>query len=167
MTNYVANIDADAFRFAMRQAATAVGILATDGKAGRAGVTVSALCSMSADPPSVLCCIHRDSRALPALVGNGVFSANFLAADQSGIADVFAGLVPEHRENRFAIGDWHEVSTGAPVLGGTSCSFDCEVDAIHEYGTHRIVIGRVKALEVSGGEPLVYSNQGYRKLLHI
>ena len=41
----------DSFIAAMRQAATGVTVVTTDGAAGRRGVTVSAMTSVSAEPP--------------------------------------------------------------------------------------------------------------------
>ncbi|MBP2293252.1 flavin reductase family protein [Azospirillum rugosum] len=158
-------VDAEQFRAAMRRTASSVGVLATDGAFGRAGLTVSSLSSLSAEPPSVLCCVHRQSRALEVLLGNGVFTANFLATGQSKVADVFAGFVAEHRENRFAVGEWKTLFTGAPALSGTICSFDCRVAATFEFGTHRIIAGEVMALETGSDSPLVYSDRAYKQLV--
>jgi flavin reductase (DIM6/NTAB) family NADH-FMN oxidoreductase RutF len=156
--------DTDRLRTAMRRIASSVGILATDGASGRAGVTVSSLCSLSLDPPSVLCCLHSKSRALEVLLANGVFTANFLAADQSAVADVFAGRVSALNENRFSIGEWQPMVTGAPALVGAICSFDCQIAAAFEFGTHKIVAGRIMDLQTGQDRPLMYFDQSYRQL---
>ena len=59
---------ADRFRESMRRTASGVAILTTDGARGRAGVTVSTLCSLSMEPPSVIACVHRDNRALDTIL---------------------------------------------------------------------------------------------------
>src|SRR5436190_4986272 len=46
---------------AMSRAATGVTVVTSDGIAGRFGQTVSAMCSVSADPPTLLVCINRKS----------------------------------------------------------------------------------------------------------
>ncbi|MFN3351840.1 flavin reductase family protein, partial [Pseudorhodoplanes sp.] len=92
---------ADRFRDTMRRTASGVAVLTTDGVGGRAGVTVSTLCSLSMEPPSVIACVHRDSRALEIILRNGVFVANVLAEDQEHVAKAFAGMIPELRDNRF------------------------------------------------------------------
>lgn len=79
----VSALDIEEFRLVMRRTASAVGVLATDGPAGRVGITVSSLSSLSFEPASVICCVHRQSRALAILLENGVFTANFLSAGQS------------------------------------------------------------------------------------
>lgn len=73
----------DDFREAMRLTALGVAVLTTDGEAGRAGVTVSTFQSFSMEPPSVLACIHCESRNLEAILKNGIFAANVLAAAPS------------------------------------------------------------------------------------
>ena len=51
----------ETFIAAMGQAATGVTVVTTDGRAGRLGVTVSAMTSVSADPPLLLICVNRRS----------------------------------------------------------------------------------------------------------
>ena len=53
--------DRDAFVEAMSRAVSGVSIVTTDGQAGRFGQTVSAMSSVSADPPLLLVCINRKS----------------------------------------------------------------------------------------------------------
>lgn len=155
---------ADRFRLSMRRTASGVAVLTTDGAAGRAGVTVSTFCSLSMEPPSVIACVHRDNRALEALLANGVFAANALAADQARIALAFAGQIPELRDDRFAAGAWHTLATGAPVLEGALARFDCRVAKSFDFGTHRIVVGEVVEVADSVGEPLVFADRNFRQL---
>ena len=51
--------DRESFIAAMRCAASTVTVVTTAGDAGRCGVTVSAMSSISADPPSVLICVNQ------------------------------------------------------------------------------------------------------------
>ena len=158
------SLDIEEFRAVMRRTASAVGVLATDGPAGRVGITVSSLSSLSFEPASVICCVHRQSRALDILLTNGVFTANFLSAGQSIVADVFAGLVAEYRENRFDVGAWAPIVTGAPALIDSLCSFDCTVAKTFEFGTHTIIAGEVLALQTGLENPLIFSNRSYHRL---
>lgn len=157
-------LDIEEFRAVMRRTASPVGVLATDGPAGRVGVTVSSLSSLSFAPASVVCCVHRQSKALQILLANGVFTANFLSAGQSAVADVFAGFVPEYRERRFDIGTWAPLMTGAPALMDSLCSLDCNVAKTFEFGTHTIIAGEVLALQTGSDTPLIFSNKTYHKL---
>src|SRR5262245_36115085 len=151
------------FRAAMRGTASGVAVLATDGSAGRAGVTVSTLCSLSLEPPSVIACVHRDSRALGRIMSNKLFAANVLAEDQREIAEIFAepnlGF-----EIRFALGAWQTLSTGAPVLEGAIASFDCRLASTFDFGSHRILIGEVVELAARQTTPLVYSGRMFQRI---
>src|SRR5580698_1937029 len=81
------------FLHGMSHAACTVNVVTTDGAAGRHGITVSAMVSVSADTPqpTLLVCIHHKSSVASALLENGVFCVNVLRDDQSHISDNFAG----------------------------------------------------------------------------
>lgn len=155
---------AERFRDTMRRTASGVAVLTTDGAAGRAGLTVSTLCSLSMEPPSVIACVHRGNRALETILANGVFSANVLAGDQEHVAKTFAGLIPELRENRFASGDWHQAATGAPLLAGALAAFDCRTASTHDFGTHSILIGEVIDIVAGEGDPLLFADRNFHRL---
>lgn len=149
---------------AMAHAATAVSIVTTDGEAGRFGMTVSAVASVSAEPPMVLACINRRSPAIDAIEANGVFCVNMLSSEQCTLAQCFAGRPETGAPYDFEIADWHDAATGAPVLSGAAASFDCLLDASHDAGTHRIVIGRVQSAKGSDTRPLAYAQRAFHTL---
>ena len=88
----------------MSRAAFCVNVVTTDGPAGRAGVTVSAMSSISADGsnPTVLVCIHHQSRTAAAILENRTFCVNVLRHDQSDIADCFGGRVNREDGDKFS-----------------------------------------------------------------
>jgi len=143
----------------MSRAAQTVSIVTTDGLAGLGGVTVSAMCSVSADPPMVLACIHHQSRAVPAIRQNAVFCVNVLADSMRDISNIFAATTPT--EDMFAMGDWQPGGTGSPVLQGALASFDCRVEEIHRAGTHFIFLGNVDRTQLGEGKPLIYGSRSY------
>ena len=81
----------DQFETAMRRIACSVCVVTTDGEAGRQGVTIDAMTSVSADPPMLLVCVPHTQAAAKALLANGVFAVNVLAADQVATAASFSG----------------------------------------------------------------------------
>ena len=83
----VDKIARESFIAAMRNAATGVNVVTTDGAAGRFGITVSAFASVSAEPLTVLVCINRDSPARDAILANGRFCVNVLSAGQTDVAN--------------------------------------------------------------------------------
>ena len=157
----LASAKREAFVTAMSGAVTGVSVVATNGPVGRFGLTVSAVASVSADPPMVLACINRRSPAAAAIQANGVFSVNLLAAHQSNVSDVFAGRVANGTPYDFDCAEWHEGPTGCPLLREAAASFDCVVESAHGAGTHVVLIGRVvHALGAERG-PLAHHRRSY------
>src|SRR3982074_2355730 len=70
------------FLAAMGLATSAVSVVTTDGAAGGYGQTVSAMCSVSAAPPTLLVCVNRGSPLAAAIAVNECFAVNLLAATQ-------------------------------------------------------------------------------------
>ncbi|SEE80853.1 flavin reductase [Rhizobiales bacterium GAS191] len=159
-----AHVDPVRFREAMRLTASGVTVVTSDGPSGPAGLTASTFQSLSMDLPSVMVCIHVESRNLSAILKNRVFVANVLAVDQEKIASRFAQSLQGRPDDRFAHEQWRAIVTGAPALYGALCNFDCTVTNVFTHASHKIVVGEVLAVEVSGAEPLIYSNRAYRAL---
>lgn len=151
----------DRFLEAMSRAATSVSVVTTDGPAGRAGVTVSAMCSVSADRPSLLVCVHHLSPACAAIKANGNFCVNVLRAAQSPISDTFAGRLPAPGGDKFACAEWRRLATGAPALDAPLAAFDCTLMKHVEWGSHFVLIGDIVDIETDGGMPLIYVDRAY------
>lgn len=152
----------DLFLEGMSHAAATVSIVTTDGPAGRAGVTVSAMCSVTADSPTLLVCVHHKSPACEAIRENGVFCVNLLRDDQALISDTFAGRLETPGGDKFACADWSQLATGAPALSRPLVAFDCRLAQHVSRGTHVIFIGEVADAVVHGtGSALIYANRAY------
>ena len=145
----------------MRCAASTVTVVTTAGSAGRSGVTVSAMSSVSADPPSVLVCVNHASPVAAAIDANGVFCVNLLTERQRAISEVFAGRLAQGRASHLASGAWTRLATGAPVLAGAAAVFDCRLAEMHRFGSHLVLLGLVVAASCSAGRPLIYHNRSY------
>ena len=152
------------FLAGMSHAAATVNVVTTDGPAGRFGVTVSAMSSVSADTPrpSLLVCVHRDSASAAAIMQNGVFCVNVLKDDQSYISDTFAGRFRETVSDKFVCSDWATMSTGAPRVVDPLVAFDCQVVSSDLVGTHHVFFGEVTDIFIaSTGSPLIYAKRAY------
>lgn len=152
------------FLNAMSKAANSVTVVTTDGDAGRVGVTVSAMCSVSADgpAPSLLVCVHEQSPACAAISRNRVFCANLLGAEQSYISDSFAGRSGLKGEDKFDCAVWLTQATGAPVLQASLASFDCHLQQEFQIGTHKVFIGKLAHVTCDEvRKPLVYHDRSY------
>jgi flavin reductase (DIM6/NTAB) family NADH-FMN oxidoreductase RutF/DNA-binding transcriptional LysR family regulator len=157
------------FLLGMSHAACTVNVVTTDGVAGRHGVTVSAMVSVSADTPNptLLVCIHHLSPVADALLQNGVFCVNVLREDQARISDTFAGRSGARGADKFDCADWTTQVTGAPRVLDALVAFDCRVTGSDRIGSHFVVFGSVEDIFVSGaGAPLIYANRAYGVPLH-
>ncbi|WP_422376846.1 flavin reductase [Roseibium sp.] len=158
-------LDTTSFREAMSRIAAAVHVVTTDGSAGRLGATVSAACSVSDNPPSILICLNRETRVHDAVLENGCFCLNTLSDDHEDISDAFAGRHKLEMPERFAKGDWTALATGCPALDSARLSVDCEVHSATEMGTHSIIVGTVTDLRMTDpGKSLLYVRRGYKSL---
>ena len=108
------DVGVEAFLGAMRVQATAVNVVTSDGPGGRVGVTVSAMSSVSAEPPLILACVNRRSPCVATIRENGVFCINALSAEQSHLADTFAGRPNAGVPFDFRAASWTVLETRAP-----------------------------------------------------
>ncbi len=154
------SIDASAFRSLLGRFATGVTIVTTRDPGGTYhGMTVSAFCSLSLDPPLVLMCIDKTATMFEMLTTGESFTANILAAHQEEIARRFAMV----DSDKFDGIGYTVVDTGAAlddVLAYAQC---VRINSI-EAGDHTIVIGEVRVATVTEGEPLLYFRGGYAGL---
>ena len=152
------------FLAGMALAAQTVNVVTTDGEAGRAGVTVSAMTSVSADTdrPTLMVCVHHLAAAAAAINANGVFCVNVLRDDQSYISDAFAGRFREQLADKFDCAEWEAGETGAPRVIDPLVAFDCRLVSNERVGTHFLFIGEARGVFVaSRGSPLLYANRAY------
>ncbi|MBF9050319.1 flavin reductase [Roseobacter sp. HKCCD9010] len=154
----------DDFIEGMSRAAASVSVVTTDGPAGRAGVTVSAMTSISADGerPTMLACVNASSSALPLILENGCFCINVLRIDQNDVSDVFSSRLPAPGGDKFNCTKIEAMPSGAPRLVEALVSFDCVLVSAEKHGTHHICIGAVdKVVTAPEGSPLLYGMRRY------
>lgn len=107
-----------AFLDGMSQAIGSVWIVTTDGPAGRSGVTVSAMTSVSADgeAPTLMTCLNATSSVLPLVLENGCFCVNLLRAGQN---DISAERMGTHHLCIGAVKAVLCAPSGEPLVDGT------------------------------------------------
>jgi flavin reductase len=152
------------YRNAMARLGAAVNIITTDGPAGRAGFTASAVCSVTDEPPTLLICLNRSASVYPAFQANGVLCVNVLGAGQQALSGVFGGKTP--MDDRFAAADWRVTDTGAPVLEGAAVSFDCRVVRSTSVGTHDVLFCEAVAIRIgAAAHGLIYFDRRYHDIV--
>jgi flavin reductase (DIM6/NTAB) family NADH-FMN oxidoreductase RutF len=100
----------------------------------------------------LLVCLNLQTSTLASIRQMGSFCVNLLASEHKAIAERFAGVGGFKGENRFGLGDWVPLVTGAPALADGLAAFDCRVEEILERHTHAILIGLVEAVRLPGAD---------------
>jgi len=153
----------DLFVSALSNAASSVAVVTSAGKAGMAGSTVSSFCSVSADPPTLLACVHKESALAQTIEANGRFCLNLLTQQQSRESDVFAGRIKAADGNKFDLVDWYESELGQPVIENSLASFDCKVSKIVDGASHWVLFGLVADVhqQTDSIDSMVYCQRAY------
>lgn len=134
----------EAFRDGMAHLAGAVNIVTTDGPAGKAGFTATAVCSVTDSPPTLLVCVNRASSAAGAFLKNDAVCVNAIGPEHVGLAITFGGKTP--MADRFSGAEWLTRASGAPNLVQASVAFDCTVRARSSVGTHDVLFCEVRSV---------------------
>lgn len=144
-----------------------VTVITTDGEAGLAGFTASAVCSVTDAPPTVLVCMNRSSFAHQFFTGNRVLCVNVLAAAQQPLSALFSNRDMTMAQ-RFEQCAWQPLATGAPAIEGALVNLDGEIVATHDVGTHSVFIVELRRVHVPEDAVqqagLAYFNRGYHAL---
>jgi flavin reductase len=155
-------IDGALFKAGMRRLPAAVTLVSCRHHDIYYGLTATAVCSLSAEPASLLACVNREASAHNAIVETRAFCINVLPHGKIALARLFASAKPEDRARRFATERWVERVTGAPVLDEAIVAFDCTLDQAIVYSSHSILIGQVQDIKLgSAAKHLMYVEGDY------
>lgn len=155
-------LDPDAFRSVLGRFASGVTVLTTVDEAGRDhGMTASAFCSLSLEPPLVLVCVDESATMHQLLVEGAPLVINILSAQQEALSRRFASGDPPHR---FAGVGFARSPRGAAVLDDVLAWLECRVVARHPGGDHTIVVAHVEDAGTRQARPLLYYRSGYATL---
>ena len=139
--------------------AAVVTTLAGDGRPY--GLTMSAVCSVSLDPPLVLACFDAGSNTLSAMRGTGSFTVNYLRHGQEAVALAFASK----SGSKFEGLSWAlpEAGIGGPILHEHDAAYAaCRVLDLIVAGDHVIAVGEVHEGDVCADHPaLAYAQRQF------
>jgi flavin reductase (DIM6/NTAB) family NADH-FMN oxidoreductase RutF len=155
-------IEAAQFREVMASFPSGVVVLTAFGQDSLPrGLTVSAFCAVSLQPPLALACIDKTSNTLPAVQHTGGFTANILAAGRERLARRMATKVTD----KFDAINWRHADSpiGGPILDDDIAAYAvCTLRDTIEAGDHWILIGLVtEGGHREGVTPMVFSRRGY------
>lgn len=154
-------ISPDQFRAALGRFATGVTVVTTRDRSGELhGITVSAFCSVSLEPPLILICIEKATYSYSAIAECNFFAVNILANNQKNLSEQFATPLPD----KFANVRYYESSTGVPLLNGALANLECRLKHSYDGGDHTIFVGEVENATLNEGDPLLHFLGNYESL---
>ena len=157
--------DAAAFRDALSRFASGVTIVTTRCDGEPHGLTVSAFCSLTVEPPRVLVCLADTTESKPLVARSGVFAVHVLGRASARLGALFARSGTQSGDP-FAGLRTSSAQTGSPILEDCLVWLDCRVEASYAAGDHTVFVGAVVALGrgADHSEPVVYCERSWRLL---
>ncbi|WP_311215390.1 MULTISPECIES: 4-hydroxyphenylacetate 3-monooxygenase, reductase component [unclassified Arthrobacter] len=154
------------FRTAMAHLPAAVNVVTTDGPHGRVGITVSAVCSVTDSPPTVLVCVNQGSATHNVFQNNGEICINVLSGEHEELARHFSGATKVPMEERFGWDIWEENPAGSvPVLRDALVKIVGRISDRITQGSHSVLFVHVERIEVQQErDSLVYFKRQFHRL---
>ncbi len=143
----------------MRRLGGAVNIVTANCEGVWAGLTATAVTSLSAEPARLLACVNRQGATYDIISRGRRISVNVLGTQHQDLAMRFAGMTNEPETERFVGTSWSAQDGRAPILDDALVGFDCDVESILDVGSHGIVIGVIRSVSISKNSkfsPLFY-----------
>lgn len=157
-------IDADTFRSVLGRFASGVTIVTTRDEQGRDhGMTVSAFCSLSLDPPLVLLCVDHAAAMHPLLRPGVPIGISILSSAQETYSRRFADNSLDRAE-RFDGIAYQRGERGVVLLEGALAHLECTILEQHDAGDHTVCFAQVDQAAPLDGRPLLYFRGGYAQL---
>ncbi|MBV6450662.1 MAG: Flavin-dependent monooxygenase, reductase subunit HsaB [Anaerolineales bacterium] len=158
-------LDSEQLRRAMRAWTTGVTVVTAAHNGQRYGMTVNSLASVSLEPPIISLTLKQLTHTHELVERSGEFSMTILADSQKDISDRFAGKNPEIRD-RFEGVETETLELDAPLIKGGLAYFNCRVIHSQQFGENTLFLAEVVAAKnVQDGDPLVYHNRVFWKLI--
>jgi 3-hydroxy-9,10-secoandrosta-1,3,5(10)-triene-9,17-dione monooxygenase reductase component len=150
------------FRDVIRHLASGVTVITSSLAGEPVGLTATAVCSVSATPPSLLISVTAGSRTEKGIAESGRFAVHLLPHHGRRYAEQFASRGSHFNGVQFS----RYSGTDLPVLTDVLGWFVCEVEQKIPAADHVIFVGRVLECELTdrAPDPLLYFDRGYRKL---
>lgn len=158
-------VESELLRQAMRFWATGVTVVTAAHAGIQHGMTVSSFTSVSLAPAQVLISLAQNTRTHDLIMQSHHFGISILEASQVELSDRFAGRMTDEMDRLNGLETISLVS-GTPLLKHALAQLDCHVVTTLGSGTHTIFIGEVlSAQSVNAGNPLIYYNREYQKII--
>jgi flavin reductase ActVB len=156
----------EAFRAAMSRLATGVVMVTCHVDDKPWGLTISACCSVSMEPPLLLVSLRRPTASAQAIAlterfGVSVLGESLIDVARFGSASGRPKFVHDYCRDA---GD-PDCRSASPVVAGALAHVDCTLEQVVAAGDHDLFIGRVQGVVLGAADaPLVYSARSFHRL---
>ena len=151
----------DEFRAALSRFPSGITVVTSVDKSEKPhGLTVTAFCSVSLEPPLILVCIEKITGSHNAILDSRKFVVNILGAGHEALSRQFA--LPSG--DKFVGVGVRRATGGVPALDDAIVNIECRLRDAFDGGDHTIFVGEVDEVAIRNGEPLVYFHGNYRDL---
>ncbi len=154
-------LDPDTFRAVLGRFASGITVVTARDETGHDhGMTISAFCSVSLEPPLVLVCVAHQASTHAVLMREDRFGVSVLSSAQEPLSRRFADL----DSDRFEGIGYTRGESGVVLLDDALAHLECRIVQRHDAGDHTIVVGEVERAEAHQHRPLLYYRGGYAQL---
>ncbi|WP_205738698.1 flavin reductase family protein [Halomonas heilongjiangensis] len=155
-------LDGRALRNTLGRFATGVTVVTSTTETGApVGITANSFSSLSLEPALILWSLVLSSPNLAAFAEGRPFAVNILGAHQDELAMQFA----RSAEDKFAGVAHHANAHGVPLLAGALARLECRVEFTRIAGDHLLIVGRVQRFDTEEGEPLVFYQGSFQRVI--
>lgn len=154
------------FQAAFRKVAATVGVITfQDADGALHGMTATAICSLSGEPPSLVAIVNRRNRTFEAIRDRERFGINYLSSGLQDLAIKFA-KPGQDKQVPGSLLD-HDEGWPMPSLRGASASMACDLEDWIPQFTHGLLIGRITHVRTDEGpaDPLLYMETRFHRLM--
>jgi flavin reductase ActVB len=154
----------NSFRHSMSLLAASVAVVTTTVDGRPWGMTITACCSVSAEPPTVLVSLAKNTATAQMIEAQGEYGLCLMGAH--GIETAKFAAAPGRP--KFLDDGGHVIPGPAstPCVTGSIAHLDCEVSTRVDVEDHVLFLGRVRAVSFpTSGSPLVYGARLYQRIV--
>lgn len=135
--------------------------MATNSDGEWRGLTMTAVCPLTIDPPSLILCVNVDAGTNRVISTTKRVSVNLLSHDQLDLAELFSSSKVKGAE-RFDERRWVDMESGVPALIGALAVLDCEIIQESVIGRHSVFFCRMRAARLQPDKrPLIHFNRKF------
>jgi flavin reductase (DIM6/NTAB) family NADH-FMN oxidoreductase RutF len=162
-----AGVEGAVFKAAMRTLPSGVVMVTTRVDGRPWGLTISACCSLTLEPPQILVSLREATVSCREIVRSGRFGVSILGSRHKGLAKRGSAVgVAKFIDEFCEAGECGPVES--PIISGALYHLDCAVADTYHASDHIVFLGLVTGALAGAGadspEPLLYFNGGFWRL---